>query len=98
MNEFEIYLPSKQSDGQPIDAHLLDDIKAELKRMFGGYTCFAQKNEGAWQVGKVTFYDEVTLVRVIGNAEAVMTEFKKNLERELHQDSLLIIKRSVEIV
>jgi hypothetical protein len=48
-------------------------------------------------MGGVTFYDEVTIVRVLddGSAHFDMTTFKKSIETALQQEAVLIISRQV---
>jgi hypothetical protein len=100
MQEFEIYLPTMHNDGTEIDPAETARIKAKLAAAFGGYTHLNQRSEGAWRMGGVTFRDEVTIVRVLddGSAKFDMEAFRKELERSLKQDSVLIIAREVRAV
>ena len=100
MQEFEVYLPTKRNDGSAVDPATIESIKAELVTAFGGYTHFAQRSEGAWRIGGVTFYDDVTILRVLdhGGANFDMSEFKLRLEKQLEQETILIIAREVTVV
>jgi hypothetical protein len=95
--EYEIYLPSKGPNGALISPAEIAKIKAKLAEGFGGYMHFQQRCEGAWKVGPVTFYDEITIVRVLddGSSNFDMAAFRKNLETELQQEEVLIVKRTV---
>lgn len=100
MQEYEIYLPTMRNDGRPLDPAEIERIKATLSRAFGGYTHLNQRSEGAWRMGGVTFHDEVTIVRVLddGTAEFDMLAFRKELEKRLQQDSVLIVAREVRAI
>src|SRR3954453_9289598 len=100
MQEFDIYLPSKNADGSGVDAKEIAQIKETLVKAFGGYTHFPQKSEGAWRVGGVTLRDEITIIRVLDDASAKfdMVEFKRTLEKRLRQEAVLIVRRDVEAV
>ena len=98
--EYEIYLPHKRADGTLVSEKEIDKIKSKLTETFGGYTHFNQRCEGAWRVGRVTFYDEITIVRVLddGTANFDMSAFRKTLEADLMQEEVLIVARSVETI
>ena len=100
MQEFEIYLPTKQNDGTEVDPAEIERIKATLTKAFGGYTHLNQRSEGAWRIGGVTFIDEVTIARVLddGSANFDMVAFKKELEAALKQDTVLIVSREVRTI
>lgn len=100
MFEYEIYLPLKRPDGSSVSETEIAKIKSKLTEVFGGYTHFNQCYEGAWKVGRVTFYDEVTILRVLddGSANFDMSAFRKKLEADLMQEEVLIVVRSVETI
>ena len=77
MQEFEIYLPTALNDGTPVDGAKIQGIKDKLVRAFGGYTHLNQRSDGAWRMGGVTFYDEVTIVRVLDDGAARFEGFQK---------------------
>jgi hypothetical protein len=100
MQEFEIYLPTKHNDGTDVDPAEIARIKATLSKAFGGYTHLNQRSEGAWRMGGVTFRDEVTIVRVLddGTSGFDMDAFRRELERSLQQDRVLIVARDVRTI
>lgn len=100
MKEFEIYLPTTHNDGTPTAPAEIERIKAQLAKVFGGYTHLRQRSEGTWRMGGVMFRDDVTIVRVLddGTARFDMAAFKKSAERALRQKSLLIVERAVNVV
>ena len=74
--------------------------KAELAEIFGGYTHLNQTCEGAWKMGGVTFYDDVTILRVLddGSANFDWKPFRKRLETTLQQEQVLVIEREIKVV
>jgi hypothetical protein len=100
VQEYEIYLPTTRNDGAPVDAGEVERIKESLAKAFGGYTHLRQRSEGAWQMGGVTFRDEVTIVRVLddGSSGFDMTALKRRLEALLQQEEVLIVSRAVEVL
>jgi len=100
MREFEIYLPTKTNEGTAVDPATIESIKATLVAAFGGYTHLNHHHEGAWKMGGVTFYDAVTIIRVLddGSADFDMEGLKSKIARSLNQQSVLIVSRAVEIV
>jgi hypothetical protein len=100
MTEYEIYLPVTNNDGTPVDADEIQRVKDLLADTFGGYTHLQHRNDGAWSIGGVTFHDEVTILRVLddGRAQFDMPALKKTLEARLKQESVLIVKREVDLV
>ena len=100
MKEYEIYLPTTNNDGTPTDPKVIEQVKQQLARAFGGYTHLRQRSEGAWSLGGVMFRDEVTIVRVLddGRSHFDMPAFKKSLESALAQETVLIVQRDVSVV
>ncbi|EDY18491.1 conserved hypothetical protein [Chthoniobacter flavus Ellin428] len=100
MREYEIYLPTTDNAGQPVDEHIISETKAELTKAFGGYTHLRQRSEGVWRVGRATFRDEVTILRVIDDERTRFDwgKLKAKLERALSQESVLIVVRSIDVL
>ena len=100
MKEFEIYVPSRKSDGTLVELTDIEAIKVALIKAFGGYTHHQQRSKGAWKMAGTTFHDEVTIMRVLddGTAEFDMPLFKRFLEHILKQDRVLIVEREVGLI
>jgi hypothetical protein len=100
MNEFDIYLPATESDGTPVKKATIECIKESLRNAFGGYTHLDHCCDGAWSICGTVFHDEVTILRVLdgGSTDFDMRAFKKNLETVLKQDTVLIVRRNVNVV
>lgn len=101
MKLYEVYVPLKYNDGSPVDPRILDRLGARLLEAFGGYTFNPQPHRGVWRMGDVTFRDEIVIFRVLtGKARLAARCFKqlrRDLERELHQEKILILSYQAEI-
>jgi hypothetical protein len=89
-----------KNDGTLIDVTMVEGFKEELKTAFGGYTHLKQPNEGAWRMGRVTFREAITILRVLaeGSEEFDMQAFKARLETAFEQETILIIQRDVVVL
>lgn len=102
MKEYDIFVPRQFPDGGRIPESALDALKKRLVGRFGGVTHFPQANEGLWKLGRTVFRDEITILRVLSDGLDVDREFfralKKEMERELQQEEVLIIARDVALL
>jgi hypothetical protein len=102
MTEYELYIPLTYNDGSPVEPERIADVKKRLHDRFGGLTFFPQRNEGLWKVGNVTFREEVAILRVIADevaqSSAFLTTLKEELKRDLRQQEILIVVRTVEVL
>lgn len=99
VREYEIYLPGKRRDGQPIPLPELDEIRSQLKEVFGGYTSI-RECEGTWEKNGKESRDNITILRILddGSTGFDMEAFRERIEKSLEQDRLLISLREIEIV
>lgn len=98
--EYDIYLPTKSSDGRPIDGKLLEDIRSTLIESFGGLTDTRLQTDGFWKSGGVTILDEILIWRVLSDqgkaGDEILERIKVRLEDILKQEKILVVKRVVE--
>jgi len=100
MRELDIYLPSVRNDGDAVDPDIIEQIKVSLMNAFGGYTHLKNSCEGAWNMGGVTFRDEVTIIVSLDDVSTgfdILT-FRRNLETVLDQEKILIVAREVTVL
>lgn len=99
MQEYEIYLPIGDRE-YPND--LTERYRRELIEFFGGLTDTRHPNKGLWRVGSVTIKDEILVWRVLSDrgeeGRAFLKALRERLERDMHQDEILIVARSVETI
>jgi hypothetical protein len=99
--EYDIFVPLFDNEGTPYGGDLLAKFKQRLVEKFGGLTDTKHKNEGRWKIGGIEQRDEIVIWRVLSAGEDAgpfMKDFKKQMERELRQDKILIICRQVMVL
>ena len=98
--EYDIFIPLFHNDGTPINVSTIRGFQDRLLEEFGGLTVFPQPNEGYWQMGEVTYRDEIIIFRVVTTRKRAARRFliplKAELKRALRQEEILIIERDVE--
>lgn len=100
VKEYDLFVPVNYNDGTPIEAEKLERIQSLLLDEFQGLTYFAQRNEGYWKMGNVTYRDEIVIFRVITERGQAAREFlerlKNELKKDLEQEEILIVERDVD--
>jgi hypothetical protein len=100
MHEYDIYLPTRRTDGREVNESVIQEIKHKLAQTFGGYTQMTQRCEGVWKYDGVIFRDEIMIIRVLdsGQCNLDMAGFRKMLETTLNQERILIVDREVKLL
>ncbi|MFL6577477.1 MAG: hypothetical protein ACJ8MR_12730 [Povalibacter sp.] len=97
--EYDLYYPAAPPAGEHAADDKLHRLKKQLTEFFGGLTDFRHRSAGSWQLGGVTFHDEVVLLRMLHSdqtqARSFLRDLKEKLEAELSQQQVLIIEREV---
>jgi hypothetical protein len=100
VKEYDIFVPLFYNDGAPVEPGKFQRLQAELLEQFDGLTFFPQPNEGFWQMGDVTYRDEIVIYRVLARRAAAARRFlaqlKQRLKREFKQEEILIVERDEE--
>ena len=100
MKEYDIFLPLRYNDGNPIEARKFQQVQEELLREFSGLTYFPQANQGFWKLGDVTYRDEIVIYRVLAGdsrrARRFLRTLKDKLKAEFVQEEILIVERDVD--
>jgi len=100
VKEYELYLPLFLNDGTPVPDEFIDRLGERLLDQFGGCTFFPQPNKGKWKMGGVVFHDDVVIFRVLTgqarSARRFFRDLKRELMRELKQESILIVEKDAE--
>jgi hypothetical protein len=99
VKEYDIFLPLRYNDGSPIEAEKFQRLQADLLERFGGVTYFPQPNQGFWQLGAVTYRDEIVIYRVLTGsrgARRFLLRIKERLKQEFGQEEILIVERNVD--
>lgn len=100
MKEYDVYVPLFYNDGTPIESLKFRNLQVRLLEFFNGYTFFPQPKQGVWQMGDVTYHDEIVIYRVVSAkpraARSFLKHLKEELMRTLKQEEIFIVERQVE--
>ena len=104
MKKYEIYVPLKYNNGDPIESEKIKQIREELIAAFGTLTVSALSApfQGTWKYGGVQFMDDIIKIEVI-TAEDVKTDrffrrFKQRLKQLLQQVDILITTQDIRTI
>ena len=99
---FEILLPRRFNDGQPVPDELIADALLELEERFGAVSCETQTIRGLWRHEDELFRDD--LVRAFVDAPDVpesrqfFLEFKERLKAAFRQIDIWVTTYPIEVL
>ena len=99
---FEILLPRRFNDGQPVPDELIADTLLELEEHFGAVSCETQIIRGLWRYEDELFRDE--LIRTFVDAPDVpesrdfFLEFKERVKARFQQIDIWMTTYSIEVL
>jgi hypothetical protein len=100
VKEYDLFVPLTYNDGSPIEPKTIERIGQRPLEQFGAVTFFPQPNEGLWQMGPVTFRDQIVIFRVLSpnvrRARRYFKALKLELKTKMEQEEILIVERDVE--
>jgi len=102
VKEYDIYVPLRYNDGEPVESRKLVRLRERLLAQFGGLTFFPQQNDGFWTFGGVTYRDEIVIFRVFASKTAAARRFllklKEELKKDLQQEEILIVEKDADLL
>ena len=102
MKEYDLYFPIRFNDGSKVPPKVLEHTKKLIVKTFGGLTDFQHKNKGTWKVGRVIYRDEILILRFFADNKKstlkFLKKFKLHLAKQLHQEEILIVGRTVKFI
>jgi hypothetical protein len=102
VKEYDIYVPLFYNDGKAIEAPKFLTLHKGLVKRFKALTFFPQPNKGTWTLANVEYTDEIVIYRVLTDKSPKTRRFfvklKAKLKKELRQEDILIVERSVKII
>ena len=102
LRRYEILLPSRYNDGQPISETLLAQTILELRQQFGAVSCETKMFHGEWESEGVIYRDELARVFVdvpdIPANREFFVEFKKRLKDRFQQLDIWLTTYSIEVI
>jgi hypothetical protein len=102
LRRFEILLPLRFNDGQPVPDDLIAGLLLQLRQRFGAVSAETQAIHGFWQHEGQPYRDE--LVRVFVDAPDVpdtlqfFVEFKETLKVALKQIDIWMTTHPIEVL
>lgn len=102
LRRYEILLPLRFNDGQPVPDALLGETILELRRQFDAVSSETQVIQGLWEREGVTFRDELVriFVDVPDTAEnrQFFVQFKERLKARFRQHDIWLTTHPIEVV
>ena len=99
---FEILLPLRFNDGQPVPDELVGETLLELRQRFGAVSAETQVIRGHWQYEGEVYRDDLVRVFVdVANSEEIrdfFTTFKEQLKARFKQLDIWMITYLVEVI
>jgi hypothetical protein len=99
---YEILLPLRFNDGEPVPKALLAQAVQELEDRFGAVSCETHIIHGRWRAEGKAFRDDLmrVYVDVEHNAEvrAFFDTFKEHAMERFHQRDIWLTSHSIEVL
>jgi hypothetical protein len=99
---FEILLPRRFNDGEPVPDDLIADTLLELEERFGAVSSESQIIHGLWRHGDQLFRDELVRVFVdvpdVPENRAFFMEFKERAKAQFKQIDIWMTTYPVEVL
>lgn len=102
LRRFEILLPLRFNDGQPVPDDLVGETLLELRQRFGAVSAETQVIRGHWQHQGEVFRDELVRVFVdvpdTGESREFFTAFKEQLKARFRQLDIWMTTYPIEVI
>ena len=99
---YEILLPVRFNDGEPVPPDLIAATLLELERRFGAVSCETQIIQGIWQQEGSRFRDELTRVFIDAAdtraTRAFFLRFKQTLKTRLRQHEIYVTSYPIDVL
>ena len=94
----QILLPLYDNTGVAFPSILFKDVQGRLAKQFHGLTAYSRvAAEGFWRTGDLMKHDEIVVYEVMTRSFnlAWWKKFRKHLEKDFRQDSIVIRAQSI---
>jgi len=99
---FEILLPLRFNDGQPVPRELLARAIAELETRFGAATWETQILQGSWRHEGTSYQDELVRIFVdtadLPETRKFFSQFKEELKVRFKQLDIWLTVHPIEVI
>lgn len=102
LRRYEILLPLRFNDGQPVPDELVADTLIELKQRFGAVSHQTQVIRGLWQHEGQAFRDDLARVLVdvtdLPENREFFPEFKERMKNRFRQVDIWVTTYLIEVI
>jgi hypothetical protein len=102
LRRFEVLLPLRFNDGQPVPDECVADTLIELEQQFGAVSCETQTIRGLWHFESQSFRDDLVrvFVDVADDSESrqFFIEFKERLKVRFQQLDIWLATYPIEVL
>ena len=99
---YEILLPLRFNDGQPVPDELVADTLLELRQQFGAVSCETQTIRGLWQHEGQIYRDELVRLFVdvpeASESRKFFEEFKERVKGRFRQLDIWMTTYPIEVL
>ena len=99
---FEVLLPLRFNDGQPVPDELIADAVLELREQFGAVSCETQTIRGVWQHQGQVFRDDLVRIFVdavdLPGSRQFFLEFKERAKARFRQLDIWMTTYPIEVL
>jgi len=99
---FEILLPRRFNDGQPVPDELIADVLLELEERFGAVSCETQTIRGLWRHEDELFRDDLIRAFVdapdLPESRQFFIEFKEQVRAAFRQIDIWVTTYPIEVL
>ena len=99
---FEILLPRRFNDGQPVPDELIADVLLELEERFGAVSCETQTIRGLWRHEDELFRDDLIRAFVdapdLPESRQFFLEFKEQVRAAFRQIDIWVTTYPIEVL
>ena len=99
---FEILLPRRFNDGQPVSDELIADTLLELEEHFGAVSCETQIIRGLWRNENQLFRDDLVRVFVdapdVSESRQFFFDFKERAKAKFKQVDIWMTTYPIEVL
>jgi hypothetical protein len=98
MKKYEIHLPLKYRDGQPIEHEKISRIREELLAVFGSFTV---PDRRTWKYDGIEYVEIVKIESITtgnGITKKRLQDLKERLKESLQQIDILITTHGIQVI
>ena len=99
---FEVLLPLKFNDGQPVPDEWIGEVLVELRQRFGAVSLETQVIRGQWQHEGQTYYDDIARVFLdapdLPEHSQFFTDLKERPKAKFQQFDIWVVTYPIDVI